>query len=157
MARWTETALWFVALLGLYVILITAVSPVELLAGVVAAGAGAAAAAVARRGLLEDTPAPAGPSWPAAVPLVRAALWLPVQILADSLRLARPGTRGSFAEVRPDRSDVLRSGLAMLLLSASPGTYVTAVDTERGTLRVHRIGPGPDRIERLLLGDGQPR
>jgi multisubunit Na+/H+ antiporter MnhE subunit len=152
MARWVEAALWWLVLLGLYVILISALSPAELAVGVLAATAGAAAAVAARRALLEDVPEPNRPSRTSAVPLVRALLWLPVQIVIDSLRLARPGTRGHFAEVRPAHPEVVRSGPAMLVLSASPGTYVTAVDAERGTLTVHRIGARPDRLERLLLG-----
>jgi multisubunit Na+/H+ antiporter MnhE subunit len=152
MARWVEATVWWAVLLGLYVILVSALSPVELAVGVLAAAAGAAAAVAARRALLEDTAEPHRPSRAGAVAPARALLWLPVQIVIDFLRLARPGTRGHFAEVRPAHPEVVRSGAAMLLLSASPGTYVTAVDAEGGTLTVHRIGTGPDRLERLLLG-----
>jgi multisubunit Na+/H+ antiporter MnhE subunit len=143
MPRWTEPLTWWIVLFGGYLSLISKASLTELVVGTVAAAAGAGVAVAARRALL-----PRAGHGSQAVPLSALGL-LPVQIVTDAARLARPRVSGTFAEVPA------RGGPAALVLSASPGTYVVGADTEHGTVTVHRIATGPDRLERALIGEHQ--
>jgi multisubunit Na+/H+ antiporter MnhE subunit len=138
MARWIEPAAWWTALFGCYLALISAVSPIELVVGAVAAVPGAAVAVLTRRALL-----PGAGRAPRRVPL-RALRLLPVQIVVDAARLVRPRVPATFATVTDE------GGPVALVLSISPGTYVVDADTEEDRLTVHRVGTRPDRLERAL-------
>ena len=143
MPGWGEPLIWWTVLLGGYLSLVSTVSVPEVVAGALAAAAGALVAVAARRALL-----PRAGGGHRAVPVLALGL-LPVQVVADVARLARPRVPGTLAVV-PDGG-----GPAALVLSASPGTYVVGADTEHGTLTVHRIGSGPDRLERALTGENR--
>src|SRR5258705_12638918 len=93
MARWFEPVAWWIALFGCYLALISALSPIELVVGTVAAGVGGAVAVLTRRALLPGAGRP-----PRRVPL-RALGWLPVQIVVDAARLVRPRVPATFASV----------------------------------------------------------
>jgi multisubunit Na+/H+ antiporter MnhE subunit len=144
-----EPAVWWAVLLAFYLAIISGVSLVELLVGAATATAGAAAAVVTRRALLAaDNPEKYRPrlSW------LRWLVVLPVQILADSVRLLRP--RGRFVELRlpaDDRPAALR-GFAALAVSTSPGTYVVEVVPDRNVLVLHRITERPSALERAVSG-----
>ncbi len=142
-----EPAVWWAVLSGTYLAVISSITPVEIAVGAASAAAGAAGAVLTRRALLaadNDERYRPRPAWLRWLPRV------PVQILADSVRLLRP--RGEFAEIHlpGDRRSAALRGFASLVVSVSPGTYVADVDTDRDVLIVHRIGGRPSALERRV-------
>lgn len=133
-----EPLIWWLILYGIYLGIISSVSPTELIVGAAAAGVGAAAAVATRRVLLRGLDV--------SFPRLGRLLLLPPQILRDSTLLIRPGPRGGFTEVPvpPCRG----SGVVTLVLSVSPGTYVAQVTPDRTSLLVHRAEERPSRLER---------
>jgi hypothetical protein len=79
------------------------------------------------------------------------AAWLPAQVAVDTCRVVRGGGHDRWDRV-PVRDEAARRAVATLLLSASPGTYVAAV--EPGALAVHRLGGRPSRLEHHAGGTG---
>jgi multisubunit Na+/H+ antiporter MnhE subunit len=73
-------------------------------------------------------------------------------VLRDAVRLARVPLRGGFAEVvlPAESRAAAQRGLAALVISTPPGTYVAEVDPRRDTFTVHRLGPGPGAVERKI-------
>lgn len=138
-----EPGLWWLALFGVYLCVISTISPTELLVGAVAAAACAAAAVAVHRVLLGDLDSHGG--------ALRALPLLPAQIVRDCGALFRPRVEGRFAEV-PVRAGG-GGGLATVVLSASPGTYVVRVARDRRTLLVHRIGRRVSRLERVVADE----
>jgi hypothetical protein len=129
--------------------------------GAVAAAAGAAAAVAGRRALLATARAREGararerarsPVAPARLlpPLAR----LPGQIVADTARIAVRGASGGRWTTLSAAPGPAGRGVATLLVSTSPGTYVGGVDPGRGLLRVHRLAGGPSPFERRLHDTG---
>lgn len=143
-----EALAWWAAIFVGYLALISTVSLTELIVGGVAASLAAAAAVGARRALFEEDGAAArGTRLDAAVSLI-----LIRQVGRDAVRLTGR-VRDGFGEGRvpADRRSAGWTGLLTLVLSASPGTYVAQVAPERDRFIVHRVGEGPDRLERRLL------
>lgn len=142
---------WSAVLMLGYVVLVSHVSRAEALVGlavsVLAAGVGAVAIGPFR-------PDPLLPplAW-------RALAWLPLDaargtaafVVAVARSLPRDGHRGSEDNV------ALGGGLrsvggradAVLLLSATPGSYAVSVDGDRNEVEVHRLGV-PGRAERAV-------
>ncbi|MCO5974349.1 Na+/H+ antiporter subunit E [Actinoallomurus soli] len=130
---------WWAALYVVYLGIISTVSVTELVVGAAAAAFCATAAVATRRALLTDLAI--------GRPRLRVLLLLPPQIVRDSVVLLLPARHGRFAEI-PMRSD--RDGVLTLLLSLSPGTYVTRVRPDRDTLQVHRAEDRSSPVEREL-------
>ncbi|MCO5997153.1 Na+/H+ antiporter subunit E [Actinoallomurus rhizosphaericola] len=130
---------WWAALYVVYLGIISTVSVTELVVGAVAAAFCATAAVATRRALLTDLAI--------ARPRLRVLLLLPPQIVRDSVVLLRPARHGRFAEV-PMPSD--HDGVLTLLLSLSPGTYVTRVRPDRNAVQVHRTEDRSSPVEREL-------
>lgn len=150
MRRRAEPVTWWIALYGIYLSVISTISVTELVVGALTAAAGAAAAVATRRVLLGSGD---GESY-----RPRAAWWrwltpLPGQLLGDSLRLARVRQRGELAEVAlpAESRAAAQRGLAALMISTPPGTYVAEVDPRRDTFVVHRLGRGPGAVERRIV------
>jgi multisubunit Na+/H+ antiporter MnhE subunit len=136
-----EPIAWWGALLATYLGLVSSVSFTEIMVGAAAAGVGAAAAVATRRTLLAGLDA----SWPRAGWLVL----LPAQILRDTAVLFGPRVRGRSAEVTvPAR----QTPAATLVLSTSPGTYVSGISGDRRHLALHRITRRPSPLERKVTG-----
>ncbi len=138
---------WWVALLCLWLLLVT-VSLAEFFAGVVAAAIAATAAEVVRaQGLVRFDP---DPRW-----LVRA--WkLPRSIVRDCWlltvalvrHLAGHPVNGGFRAI-PFRSGggdaraSARRALVILAISVSPNTYVMGIDEDADLMLVHQLIPSP--------------
>ncbi|MEO3824371.1 hypothetical protein [Actinomadura sp. B10D3] len=153
-----EPVAWWAVLLGCYLALVSTVSMTEIIVGAVAAGAGAAAAVAARRVLLATGPSEgdgaAGRGTVVPARLVRPIVRLPAQIVADTARIAVRGASGGRWVTLTAAPGSAGRGVATLLVSTSPGTYVGGVDPVRGMLRVHRLAGGPSRFERRLHDAG---
>ncbi|WP_037577137.1 Na+/H+ antiporter subunit E [Phaeacidiphilus oryzae] len=144
------TALWALALWGLYAVLISTVDPFEAAVGVGGTALAVWAGRAAVRASRVRAGAPAGA-------LRAAAVW-PGTVLAETGRLAaavlRPGRRrgSGFRSTPPGPG----RAWAALLLSATPGTLVVAVD-ERDGARAHALFSHEDgeqsRLERELTTD----
>lgn len=154
MRRVVEAGIWFVLLTGVYLVLISTVTALEVAVGAAVAAVSAGLAVLARSAeRLRDRPSLRWLGWLPAVPAA---------VLADTGRLAvllavllarqltgwgagRAGRRepGGFAEVRlaavDQRYRPAQRALASLAVSLAPGSFVVAADRERGVLRVHRI------------------
>ncbi|MDL4812634.1 hypothetical protein [Actinomadura opuntiae] len=162
-----EPLAWWAVLFALYLALISTIDIIEITVGAVVAAFAAAVATGGRRALFSTGTAgdPAGPRSPAAdlapglrpVPPARLAAplaLLPVQIVADSARVAVLGTSGgtwTHVGVAPGAAN---RGTATLLVSTSPATYVGGVDPEHAVLTVHRLTPHPSPFERRLRATG---
>jgi multisubunit Na+/H+ antiporter MnhE subunit len=132
-----EPLIWWAALYWIYLAIISTLSPAELLVGAAGAVVGAAAAVATQRVLLRDLIL--------SPPRLRVLLLLPPQVLRDGAVLFRP-VRGGFADVPvpPGRG----GGVATLMLSVAPGTYVTQVSEDSEVLCLHRAENRPSRLER---------
>jgi multisubunit Na+/H+ antiporter MnhE subunit len=148
---------WWVLLFLLYLVLISTLSPLELVVGAAASGLSAVAAWAIHRAVRPEV-GPVG-HW-------TAALWaLPGTLLRETVQLAcltraalrgRPA-QGRFATVR------LRPGVgaawACALLSGTPGSCVLDVDEQPGAatvLRVHSLFGPRSRLETVLTEADQP-
>ncbi|MCQ0013173.1 hypothetical protein LUW76_03095 [Actinomadura madurae] len=153
-----EPVAWWAVLLGCYLALVPAVSVTEITVGAVTAAAGAAAAVAARRALLATSSSERdGGRGRGTVPparLIRPIVRLPAQIVADTARIAVRGASGGRWVTLAAAPGTAGRGVATLLLSASPGTYVGGVDPARGAVRVHRLAGGPSPFERRLRDAG---
>jgi multisubunit Na+/H+ antiporter MnhE subunit len=134
-----EPVAWWAALLAVYLGIVSTDSPTEVVVGAAAAGVGAAAAVATRRALFTGLDA-SGPhiGW---------LLLMPAQILRDTAALFAPRVRGRFAEVRVRARE---SAAATLVLSTSPGTYVSRISADRRVITLHRIGEDPSHLERKV-------
>lgn len=144
---------WAVLLLALYVVLISAVSPLEWAVGGGLAVLGGFAADAVRRA--------EHPSVRADRRTAAALAALPVTLVQDTTQLAvavvravrhRNTAADALVAVRlPAGTD---TGLAAVLLSATPGTCVVDVADEQRDgereLRVHLLGAEPSAVERAL-------
>ncbi|TYB41318.1 hypothetical protein [Actinomadura chibensis] len=162
--RAAEPVWWWAVLLAGYLAMVSAVSPLEIAVGAGAAAAGAAAAVAGRRALFDSAARPddGSPSAGAAATRVAAraangvaaGALLPGRVVADTARIAvRGASGGDWTRLSVAPAPAAR-GAATLLMSASPATFVGAVDPERGLLRVHRLTPGPSAFERRLRRTG---
>jgi hypothetical protein len=163
MVRWVEPLCWWAVLFGCYLILISSVSLTELVVGAAAATVATATAITARRTLFSslseagEDAVGARLAWGGRAALHGLAV-LPRQIVTDTARLARPPwPTDGFGRLELPRAaesarlrDSTQRGLITLLISASPGAYVTDVDPGRGVLTVHRIDPRPGPLERSV-------
>ncbi|TYC16601.1 hypothetical protein [Actinomadura syzygii] len=154
--RVAEPAGWWTVLLAGYLAMVSAVTPLEISVGAGAAAAGAAAAVAGRRALFDSSARPDGDVHSArmvAAGAVSGAL-LPWRIVADTARIvARGASGGDWTRLSVAPGPAAR-GAATLLMSASPATFVAAVDPGRGLLRVHRLTPGVSAFERRLRRTG---
>ncbi|MFI0447086.1 hypothetical protein [Actinomadura sp. 6N118] len=139
-----EALAWWGALTVGYLAVVSSVSLTEVLVGTGAAAAGAVAALAARRVLTPDTPERHGrsPVRPGALAL------LPVRIVEDTVRVLW-SPQGVWGEIRVGRG---AQGAVTLVVSASPGAYVGAVDPEHGRLVVHRTGGRTSALEKRMVG-----
>lgn len=148
---WVAAVLWGAAAWGLYVIFISSVTPLES-----AVGAGAAVLAAGTAAALSRVVEPAfGPvrrlaatvvAWP-----LTACRELGALAVAIAAALARRAPHGRLRRL------ALREGTgsawAAGLLSATPGSYVVAVEEENGHPReatVHALFPGRSAVERAI-------
>ncbi|MFI0408908.1 hypothetical protein [Actinomadura sp. 3N508] len=149
--RAAEPLAWWTVLLAGYLALAAGITVTEITVGALTAAACAAAAVAGHRALLSPGRArravPPARVLPALAPL-------PAQITADTARvLVRGPTGGRWTDLGVAPGPAGRAA-ATLLLSSSPGTYVGAVDPDRGLLRVHRLARGPSPLERRLRAAG---
>jgi multisubunit Na+/H+ antiporter MnhE subunit len=147
---------WAVLLLALYVVLISAVSPLEWAVGGGLAVLGGFAADAVRRA--------EHPSVRADRRTAAALAALPVTLVQDTAQLAVAvgrAVRGSrHRDTAADAPVAVRlpagtdTGLAAVLLSATPGTCVVDVADEQRDgereLRAHLLGAEPSAVERAL-------
>ncbi|GAA4062124.1 hypothetical protein [Actinomadura miaoliensis] len=134
-----QAAAWWVPLLAIYAALVSTLSPTEVLVGAAVAAASAVAGVAARRTLLNTRPARGGGDQ-----VRRLAVRLPGRIAADTARVLAPRLHGQWDQMSVGRQ-AARRGAVTLLVSASPGGYVAAVDPDRGVLTVHRLTRAPTR------------
>jgi multisubunit Na+/H+ antiporter MnhE subunit len=147
---------WWALLFLLYVILISAVTPLELMAGAGFALLGAAAAEGVRRA---EHPRPRGSRR-----LAAAAAAFPATLLRETGQLAAAVARAPRGKGAPGSMAVIRlapetdAGVAAALLSATPGACVIDIadlprDPSGGReLTVHLLAEPPSRVERALGG-----
>ncbi|MBD0694169.1 hypothetical protein [Streptomyces sp. CBMA123] len=149
-----EITAWFSVLVGVTVVSISSLSPVELLVAAVAALGGAFAA---RRLRLAANVTPGGTRG-----AVRAVVRLPGAILRGSAVLAaalldQPQTAGLH---RLRLLPGVGAGWAPVLLAASPDTCVLEIDRPDAVdeVLVHALGRGPGPVERVVAakGEGEP-
>jgi multisubunit Na+/H+ antiporter MnhE subunit len=149
---------WWVVLLGLWLLLVT-VSIAELIAGMVAAAIGATAAEVVQaQGLVRFDP---DPRWflrvwklPRSIVrdcwIVTAALWR--HLRGDEVNggfRALPFHRGG-----DDARASARRALVVLAISVSPNSIVVGIDEDADLMLVHQLVPSPkDRAEREVYAD----
>lgn len=157
--RAAEPLAWWSVLLACYLALVSTISGTEITVGAAAAAAGAAAAVAGRRALLTTARACEGGRVPARSPVAPSRLLpplgrLPAQIVADTARIAVRGASGGRWTTLSAAPGPAGRGVATLLVSTSPGTYVGGVDPGRGLLRVHRLAGGPSPFERRLHDTG---
>jgi multisubunit Na+/H+ antiporter MnhE subunit len=145
---------WWALLLLLYVILISAVTPLELAAGAGFALLGAIAAEGVRRA---EHPRPRGSRR-----LAAAGAAFPLTLLRETCTLAAAVARAPRGKTGPGTMTVIRlpprtdPGVAAALLSASPGACVVDIaeaspDPSVGReLTVHLLATPPSRVERAL-------
>lgn len=133
--------MWWLALFGIYLIIISTISITELIVGAVFAAVCAAAGVACSRVLLKDAGSFRVP--PRVLP------FLPPQVVYDGRVLVLPRPEGRFERLRLPRGTA--NGVATLLLSTAPGTYVVRVSGDRNRLLVHRIGDGPSRFDREVM------
>lgn len=159
MARALEAVLWWVLLLLLQVVSISSVTPRELAVAAVFSAVGAAGAVGLRRaGGLAYRPRPGWARWLLAVPREAVSDVARLAILARQEASGRQGEYTRFDRVElPDDGSAAgraaRRGMATLVLSLTPATYVADVDVRDGdadVLLVHRVGPGGDQLERRV-------
>jgi multisubunit Na+/H+ antiporter MnhE subunit len=151
-------AVWWLALLGLWLLLVT-VSVQELAAGMIAAALGAAGAEIVHaQGLVRFDP---DPRWflriwklPRSVVrdcwLVSAALWrhLRGHSINSGFR-AIPFDRGG-----DDARASARRALTVLAISVSPNSIVVGIDEEADLMLVHQLIPAPkERAEEEVYAD----
>ena len=142
----SEGLTWWVALYAIYLGAISTISATEIVVGAAAAAAGAVAAVAARHALLTaDNDGSYRPR----------ARWLaplPAQVIRDLARLTRRRVHGEYGDIAlpPDDRAAAQRGLAALVISAPPGTYVVEVDPDDDVLLVHRIGREPSALERKI-------
>jgi multisubunit Na+/H+ antiporter MnhE subunit len=134
-----EVAVWWVVLFAAYLVVISTVSPTEIVVGALTGAAGAVSAVLTRRTLL------AADNDERYRPRTEWLLWtrtMPVAVVTGVVRLL-DRAHGEFAELRmpADERPAARRGFTELALSVAPGTYVVDVDPDRDTVLVHRVGP----------------
>jgi len=152
-----EAAAWWVVLLAAYVVLISSITPAELVAGAVVAALASAVAMLATRGMRPAAPPLRLPWW--RLLLLPLALVRDVGVLAARLvvRRAHAGTTDDLRLPPAGEPRAVRA-YTVLALSASPASYVLDVrpgdpddpdDPEPGSVRVHRLGtPGGEDLVR---------
>jgi multisubunit Na+/H+ antiporter MnhE subunit len=151
-----ESVFWWSACLGVWLISLSAVSTGELIVATASSLPCGVIAALSRRA--------AGHAWHFALPWLRAALLLPVTIVSDTFQvLAAAVPRASSR--RPGRfTEVALSGgagdsprgqgrraAAIILTSTTPGSFVTEVDSEAGTMTVHVLAERGPRQEKQAV------
>ncbi|MFG2819617.1 hypothetical protein ACGFX4_09340 [Kitasatospora sp. NPDC048365] len=143
-----EIAMWFAVLLGVTVVSIGSVSPVELVVAGIAALGGALVARRMRR--------VAGVQVAGARGAGRAVLALPAAVGRGTAVLVKAVVRpsGRAAVVREVRlAPGADAGWAGVLVAASPDTCVVDVPDARG-LVVHALGPEPGPVETAVARPG---
>ena len=158
--RTAEAAAWWVALTAGYLVLVSTVTTAEMVLGALLAGL-ATVVGILVIGPFRPDPPPRHVRW-------RSVLWLPVDVVRDvgattvavARSLAGAGHVGREEDVvllpqADGEAESLRT-YAVLLLSASPGTYVERLEQagehhrDRGDrARLHRLG-GAARSERAV-------
>lgn len=146
---------WWALLVGVWLVTVTAFSPVELVAGVVAALPCAAAAVAGRRAV--------NGAW-----RVRPGWWqwllpMPLAVVAESCRVLlvpfrrgrRRGGTGRLEEVRlrrerPRAVARTQQAIATTVVSVAPGTLVVDVRADEDVLVVHRLLGGRGRLEEAV-------
>ena len=159
MSRVVEVAVWWAALAALQLVCISSVTRSELVLAVPFALVGALAAVAMRRaGRLAYRPRPGWLGWLVGVPLSAVTDVPRLAVLARQEASGRQGEHTRFDRVElPDEDSpevrAARRGLATLVLSLTPATFVADVDVRDGetdVLLVHRVGPGGDELERRV-------
>lgn len=151
-----EVASWWLALVSLYLVLITPVTVLEFAVGAAGAVLAACAARAARIAAAAGTGGGRG--------LFPAVLLWPGAVLTDTARLAAATVRALRGRPAPGRLCELRlrpgvgAAWAGAALSATPGAYVveSRSDPERGdVLTVHVLTDGVTALERVLTTGGR--
>lgn len=132
---------WWVVLLAAYVVLVSSLSGAEWIAGAVLAALASVVPAVTIHGF--------GPSAPPRRLHWRHLLWLPLDIVRDTVALTRrlAGTREHAGRIDEERLPALGGhaavrAYAVLVVSTSPGSYVLDVEPGQhspGDIRIHRL------------------
>jgi multisubunit Na+/H+ antiporter MnhE subunit len=146
-----EVGCWWIVCVGVWMAMLSAWSPHDLVVAVGAALPCALAAAGARRAV-EGVWRPPIAAW-------RWLLVLPLTIVTDSVKILslpwrRSADAGVLRTVRlgPTGDDARSLGhraLAVAVLSTSPSTFVVGVDDDAGTALLHAVG-SPGRVERAV-------
>lgn len=145
-----EILLWWGASFGVWLISLSAVSGQELLVAALASIPCGAAAYGTRRVV--------GDAWTARPRWFGAALVLPVAIVTDAAQVlwaAATGKKGRFERVQTGSagdSTEARSGrgVAVALVSTSPGSYALDVDPGTGEMLVHSLAERGPSVESRL-------
>ncbi|HLI55212.1 MAG TPA: Na+/H+ antiporter subunit E [Acidimicrobiales bacterium] len=145
-----EILLWWGASFGVWLISLSALSGQELLVAALASIPCGAAAYGTRRVI--------GDTWTARPRWLGAALVLPVAIVTDTAQVlwaAATGKRGRFVRVRTgfagDSTEARAGrGVAVALVSTSPGSYALDIDPGTGEMLVHSLAPKGPRVESRL-------
>jgi multisubunit Na+/H+ antiporter MnhE subunit len=153
-AQWSELALWWALMVGVWDLTLSGTTLPDILAAV-AAGLLSAAAAVASRRLIGGRWTPP-PAW---------ARWLPViavKAVTDTARafslasrhLVRRDVDTSCGEVAlrrgPEREVAIHEALASLAITSTPGSVVYDQDSDGNRLFKHELVSGPPDLERVV-------
>ncbi|MGH3498471.1 MAG: Na+/H+ antiporter subunit E [Nocardioidaceae bacterium] len=142
--------LWFAFVFGLYLLLISSITPAELVAGAVLATGSAAVAVLAGTAFHVDPRPPRGSArWLVAVPgeIARGSAALAGLLWSTLLHPGKAHGRFTEAMLSSDEpgDHASRRAYAVMILSLSPGSFVVhldRVDERRDRLRLHQIGSG---------------
>jgi multisubunit Na+/H+ antiporter MnhE subunit len=145
-SRWMERAVWSVVLVLVWVASLTVLTWQEFAVAAAVAIPVATVATMARRAL-------AG-RWRIRATWLRPLWRLPGAVLTETVTVWRAAFRrmpGRMRELRlgEERSQA-RQAIAVPLLSASPGTVVTGVDTEANVARLHGFSDAAGAMERAV-------
>jgi multisubunit Na+/H+ antiporter MnhE subunit len=149
--RWLpEVGLWWLALVAVWVLTLSAPSAGELVVAALVAVPCAVAARAARRTYRR--------AWPARRGWLRWAIHLPGAVLRDSARLLRGVPDGALRRVPLADDSPSTRAAATVLVSASPGTLVLDDDVEGdvegddtgGALLVHALTDDVSGVERAV-------
>ena len=154
LALWSELALWWALMVGVWELTLSGTTLPDIVAAV-AAGLVSAAGAVAARRLV-------GGRWTPRLAWVR---WLPaigVSAVTDTARafalagrhLVRRDVDTSSGEVPlrrgPEREVAIHEALASLAITSTPGSVVYDQDSAGNRLFMHELVSGPPDLERVV-------
>lgn len=156
MKQLPELLLWWATGVGVWLLTLSSVSTVELIAAVVCALPCAVLAVLARRAVRGPLfPQQAWLRWLAPVPVAVVADTVRVLGLAAGVLLGRRIPEGEVRRVQlprdPDEEKWQnRQAAAGIVVTTSPGTVVLDLDPDHGEMLVHDLGSGRPRLEDVV-------